>query len=112
MSWLSTTWLRFLLKLGSFFGKYLNEAQKEVSDLECYNTTVFVRNMKMQGWAHVSLPAYHRRLHGGGNGHTWKKSEQRDQQAQSMGIREYCVFGNSFSKEKLKFPNTCPVVCL
>lgn len=44
MSWLSTTWFRFLLRLGSFFGKHLNEARKGVSDLESYNTTLFVRS--------------------------------------------------------------------
>lgn len=108
MSCLSTTWFRFLLKLGSFFGKHLNEAQKGVSELECYNATVFVRNNEdaRVGTCESTCLSQETPWRGG-DGHVWEKSEQRDEQAK----RELHVW-EQLSKKKVKFPNSCPVVCL
>lgn len=97
MSCLSTTWFRFLLKLGSFFGKHLNEAQKGVSELECYNATVFVRNNEdaRVGTCESTCLSQETPWRGGGMG-TCGRSQSRGTSRQS----ENCMFGNSFPKRK------------
>lgn len=49
--WLTAPCCRFLPQLGNFSCKHLNEAQKGVSDLECYNTTG--RPQGRGQWTHV-----------------------------------------------------------
>lgn len=95
VSCLSTTWFRFLFKLGCFFGKHLNEAQKGVSDLECYNATVFVRNNEDARVGTCESTCLSQETPWRGAGHAWDKSEQRDQQAQSKST---ACLGAAFPK--------------